>query len=285
MDRRGDTYPRFDIWDRIEHAILLVSFAVLAITGLPQKYPDTMWGETLIRAMGGIEWVRVFHHAAAILLMLEVIYHSVAVAYKVLVRRVELTMLPMWQDVRDGIQALAFNLGAAKSRPRMGRYTFGEKLEYWAVVWGTLVMVVTGFVLWNPIAATKFLPGQLVPAAKAAHSGEALLAILSIITWHLYNVHIRQFNRSMFTGRISRHEMEEEHPLELEQMEGKRIRWRPDPEAERRRKWVFFPIAAVTSAVLLAALYVFVTFEETAITTVPRQEIETFVPASSGEEP
>jgi cytochrome b subunit of formate dehydrogenase len=186
------------------------------------------------------------------------------------VARVSLTMMPGWQDILDGFQALGYNLGLAKNPPRMGRYTFGEKVEYWAVIWGTVIMVITGFMLWNPIATTRFLPGQAIPAAKAAHGGEAILAILSIITWHVYHVHIKHFNRSIFTGRISRHEMEEEHPLELAAIEAG-VQDRPvDPVALRRRQRIFYPVALLISVTLLLGLYWFVTFEQTAIITLPQ---------------
>jgi hypothetical protein len=192
-----------------------------------------------------------------------------------------MSMLPSWQDVLDGLRALGYNLRLYATPPRMGRYTFGEKIEYWAVVWGTVIMAVTGFMLWNPIATAQVLPGEIIPAAKAAHGGEALLAVLSIVTWHMYHVHIKRFNRSMFTGRLSRHEMEEEHALELEALEQGRVVRPPvhTPEVRRRQR-VFFPLAAVIAIVLLAALYYFVTFETTAITTVPRQEISSSEPAT-----
>jgi hypothetical protein len=141
-------------------------------------------------------------------------------------------------------------------------------------------MVVTGFMLWNPIATTNFLPGQYIPAALAAHSGEGLLAVLSIVTWHAYHVHVRTFNRSMFTGRISRHEMEEEHALELAEIEAGIGDIPPSPARLQRRRLIFYPVAAVVSVVLLVALYFFVTFEQTAITTVPRQDTPVFVPVT-----
>ena len=99
----------------------------------------------------------------------------------------------------------------------MGRFTFEEKVEYWSLLWGTVIMVATGFALWNPIATARFLPGQWIPAALAAHGGEALLAVLAIVVWHGYGVHLRHFNRSMFTGSLSEAEMRQEHPLELEE--------------------------------------------------------------------
>ena len=269
-------YWRFSRWDRIEHALLLSSFTVLVLTGVPQKFSGYVWADWMITVMGGIETVRVIHRIAAIVLMLETIYHFGAVTYKVYVKRVALTMLPSMQDAKDGIQALGYNIGLTKAPPRMGRYGFGEKVEYWAVIWGTLIMVMTGFILWNPIATATFLPGQAIPAAKAAHGGEALLAMLSIITWHVYHVHIKQFNRSMFTGYISRHAMVEEHPAELEQIERGRVQRTVEPAGVRRRRRIFMPIAAVITLVMLGGLYLFVTYEQTAISTVPRTEIEVF---------
>jgi cytochrome b subunit of formate dehydrogenase len=277
-DERG--YKRFTVAQRIEHVLLLTSFTVLSITGLPQLFPAYPWAVGMIGAMGGIEFIRIVHRTAAVLLMLSTIYHGGVVTYKVFVTRVRLSMLPTWQDVVDGVQSLGYNLGLAKTRPAMPRYNFGEKLEYWAVIWGTVVMVITGFMLWNPIATTNFLPGQWIPAAKAAHGGEALLAVLSIVTWHMYHVHLRTFNRSMFTGRLPRHAMEEEHALELAEIEAGITEPPIDPAVLRRRRRVFYPVAVVISAILLTGLYFFVTYEQTAITTIPRQETEVFVPAT-----
>jgi cytochrome b subunit of formate dehydrogenase len=280
VNKRKTLYPRFNPEQRLEHALLLISFTVLAITGLSQKFADTSLGSMIILLMGGIETTRLIHRTAAILLMLEAIYHGAVVTYKVAVLHLPLTILPSWQDMKDGFHAFGYNLGLVQKGPQMGRYTFGEKAEYWAVIWGTVIMIITGFMLWNPIATTRFLPGQFIPAAKAAHGGEALLAVLSIITWHLYNVHLKVFNKSMFTGQISRHEMEEEHPLELAKLEAGRPEPEPDPVTLQRRRRIFMPIAAIITISLLFGLYLFVTFEQTAIDTVPRQEIEIFTPAT-----
>ena len=273
-------YRRVDLFQRVEHALLITSFTVLVVTGLPQKFSSQPWAEFMIMAMGGIEWVRIVHRVAAMLLIAETMVHFGVLVYKIFVKRVPLTMLPSLQDAKDGMQALLYNLGATKIAPRMGRYSFGEKVEYWAVIWGTLVMVITGFALWNPIATTSFLPGQFIPAAKAAHGGEALLAVLSIITWHFYNVHLKQFNRSMFTGYISHDEMVEEHALELEQIQQGRLPLPADPVGVRRRQRVFVLFAVATALITAVALYFFVTFEQTAITTVPRQEMDVFVPST-----
>ncbi len=261
-------YERFSKEQRIEHLVFIISFTVLVLTGLPQKYVPALWAENLIALLGGIELVRIVHRIAAVTMIVISGYHVLIVAYKVLVLRIELSMLPGIKDAIDLWQTVLYNLGLRQQPPRYDRYSFGEKLEYWAVVWGTVIMVVTGFMMWNPISTTRWLPGSWIPAAKAAHGGEALLAFISILIWHVYNVHIKHFNRSIFTGKLSREEMLDEHPLELQRLEAGQHS-SPDPAAVRRRRRIFLPFAAVISAVLTVGLFYFVTYEQTAITTVP----------------
>ena len=264
------TYERFSRSDRAQHLVMLLSFLVLTVTGLPQKFIllDNRFLDQLIDAMGGIETVRIIHRIAALALMVVTAYHLLDVAHRVLVRRAPLLMLPRYQDVVDALQAVRYNLGLARARPRMDRYTWEEKVEYWSLIWGTIVMIGTGFMLWNPVATARFLPGEFIPAAQVVHGGEALLAILAVLVWHFYSVHLRHFNRSMFTGRMSEHEMEEEHPLELERLRSG-SRPEPDPAAIERRSRVFMPVAATVGLLLLVGLYWFVTFEQTANTTLP----------------
>jgi formate dehydrogenase gamma subunit len=265
------TYARFTRSDRIQHLVMLVSFLVLAATGLPQKfiYANVHRLDALIDAMGGLERVRVLHRWAATTLMLVTVYHLLTVAHRVLVRRASLSMLPRYQDLVDGIQAVRYNLGLAKERPRGDRYTWEEKVEYWSLVWGTIVMIATGFMLWNPVATARFLPGQWIPAAQVIHGGEALLAILAVFVWHFYSVHLRHFNQSMFTGFMTEREMVHEHPLELEKIKAGTSEPALDPALLARRQKVFAPAAAVVALLLLAGIYWFVTFEQTAITTLP----------------
>jgi cytochrome b subunit of formate dehydrogenase len=222
--------------------------------------------------MGGIETVRIIHRWAALVLILGSIWHIAVMGYKVYVKRVRLTMLPGWNDVKEAVHMLGYNFRLVKEPPRMGKFNFTEKAEYWALVWGTVVMMVTGYMLWNPIATTNILPGQVIPIALTAHGLEAVLAVLSILTWHMYHVHLKRFNKSMFTGYISREEMEEEHQRELELIEKGKVPPLPVDEARRRRARLYVPVAGVITAFLFLATFYFLTFEETAITTVPTPE-------------
>lgn len=268
---RQQEYPRFSAGQRFEHIILVVTFSGLALTGLPQKYAGEAWARTMIDLMGGIESIRIVHRILATMLMAESIYHGGVITYKLFVLGRRATMIPGLRDLRDVIHWIAFNLGLRKDHPYLPRYNFGEKAEYLAVVWGTVVMVITGFMLWNPIATAEILPGEAIPAARLAHGGEALLAVLAIITWHMYNVHIRRFNRAMFTGKLPRDAMLEEHAEELAAIESGNVAQDAPPEVVARRMRWFVPFATVMTVVLVAGLIWFVTFEQTAIQTLPRE--------------
>ncbi len=269
MTETTRSYERFSLARRIEHLIMLLSFSTLGLTGLPQKYPLNNFSQAVVLMFGGIENLRSVHHVAAIIMVIGTVYHIVILGYKLYVDRIQLTMLPTLQDAKDGIQAFLYNLGLGKHRPQMGRYTFEEKMEYWAFVWGALVMVATGFIMWNPIAATRFLPGEFIPASKAAHGGEAVLAVLAIILWHFYGVHLKLFNKSMWTGKMSEEEMLHEHPLELADVKAGKDKVYYPASVLNKRRFVYLPVALILTGLGLYAVYSFVTMEVTAIDTLP----------------
>ncbi|MDL1895364.1 hypothetical protein FBQ82_03765 [Anaerolineae bacterium CFX7] len=273
-------YSRFNSIQRAQHLLLILSFTLLTLTGLPQKFAGEAWAETLIVWMGGIETVRVLHRFAAIVLVIVSIAEFIMVGQKIYVERARWTIFPRLQDAFDAFNQFFFNLGLRRAEPKYDRYSWGEKFEYWALVWGTLIMALTGFILWNPILATKFLPGEWIPVAKAAHGGEALLAILAILVWHFYNVHLKTFNKSMFTGKMSRHEMQTEHALELELIEQGKASHQAPLEIQRRRRRRFLPFAFAIGAALMFGLYLFVTAETTALSVVPpvSDKQQVFVP-------
>ena len=279
---KEEQYPRFRTGARIEHIVLLVSFTVLTVTGLPQKYAETGIGQGMIDLMGGIELTRLIHRYAAFVLIAGAAYHLLTGAYRFFVKRERMRIIPDKKDAIDVKDTVAFNLGLKDEHPKMRKFNFGEKVEYWAVVWGTAVMIITGFMLLNPIATTSVLPGEFIPAALAAHGWEAILAAASILIWHLYNVLIKQFNPSMWTGKLPRSQMEEEHALELERLEAGGSPWQEvqQPVLQRRRR-IFIVASVIAGALMLAGIVWIFTFEETAITTIPRVTQEVFVPLAT----
>jgi cytochrome b subunit of formate dehydrogenase len=254
--------------------LALSSFTVLAVTGLPQEFAAQGWAQALIGFFGGIEITRDIHHIAAIVLMLEVVWHLVGMGYRLYVRRVRFTMLPGIRDASDAWNTFLYNVGLRKQRPPTGRYSFEEKVEYWAFVWGTVIMALTGFMMWNPVATAYLLPGQFIPAAKSAHGNEALLAVLAIIVWHLYSVHLRRFNKSMWTGTLTESEMLAEHPLELADIKAGVAGPPIDSVELKKRQRRYYPVAGALALAFVFGIYQFATFETTAIVTVPLRVVQ-----------
>lgn len=209
---------RFSAWQVIQHGILVVCFAGLALTGFPQKFPEATWAKGLILLFGGVERARWVHHLLGTIMALQLLWHSLELLWLHLVRHHPLTMLPRMTDLQHFFHQVRYNLGLEQAPPRMDRYTFAEKIEYLALIWGTVLMVVTGLILLYPVRWSNLLTGEWIIAAKVAHGGEAILAVLSILTWHSYFVHLRHFNRSMITGYLEEEVYAEEHPLELERL-------------------------------------------------------------------
>ena len=141
-------------------------------------------------------------------------------------------MIPTLKDFVDALQMLRYSVGLTSRKPLFDRYDYAEKFEYWGIVYGNMIMIATGLILWFPTYVIRVLPGrliffdsgELIPAAKEMHAGEALLALLVILVWHLYSVMLSPahfpLNTSMFTGKISKHDLMEEHPLEYIRLTG-----------------------------------------------------------------
>jgi cytochrome b subunit of formate dehydrogenase len=281
MSEKPRYYDRFPLGRRIEHITLLSTFIILGATGLPQKYPTSPISQFIVRALGGIENLYDIHHIASVVVMFAVTYHLLTIGYHVFVLRSKWSMMLTIQDMKDALQALFYNLGFAKSHPRMGRYTFDEKMEYWAFVWGYSVMGITGFIMWNPITATQWIPGEFVPAAKAAHGGEAVLAVLAILVWHMYHVRVKRTNNAMFSGKLKEEYMRADHPLELEEIEAGVADRRPDPVTLRKRKMIYYPLAALFTILMLTGAYQYITLEETALATIPPISVTSTPPVTT----
>ncbi len=280
MSNQEKKYLRFSAFRRFQHWVNTVSFLTLALTGLIQKFNQAPISLFFLEALGGIEVVRIIHRISAVVLILIAVVHVGDAFYSWYVKRKPLSMLPGKEDVTNAWGLFLYNLGIRKEKPKQGFYTFEEKFEYWALIWGTVVMALTGFVLWNPILANKILPGAWIPAAKAAHGLEAVLAILAIIIWHMYHVFIKHFNKSMYTGYMTEEEMEHHHAKVLEEPEYVPPA-KDDPRYQKRKK-AFLRVYGVIAVAVLVGLVWLVTAEQTAVATRPPvddiEEVEAFAP-------
>lgn len=219
-----EEFVRFSVSQRMEHLLMIISFSGLVITGIPQKFFGAEWAQTMIMLMGGIETTRFIHRVLAVMFMLEGLYHAVYIAVTILGGRFRPSMFPSKKDVQDAMCYFGYCIGRTDKKPMFDRYEYRQKFEYWGVVMGWFVMVITGLFLMFPAQFTQFLPGAFVPASKEMHGGEALMATLIIVIWHFYGAHFNpeRFpgDVGIFTGKISRERMMEEHPLEYARIVG-----------------------------------------------------------------
>jgi predicted CXXCH cytochrome family protein len=218
---------RFSPIRRLEHLLVMITFILLLVTGLPQKFHDSGWAVWTTQMLGGIDSTRLLHRITGVVFSVLCVVHLTIALVGVLTGRLEMNITPQKADFRDAIQNLKYYIGLAPQPPKFGRYDYRQKFEYWGMVVGSGVMILSGFVLFFPILFAEFLPGQFIPAAKAAHTYEAMMALLTIIIWHMYGAHLNPdcfpIDKSIFTGRISMARMHHEHALELEHGKGKLV--------------------------------------------------------------
>jgi formate dehydrogenase gamma subunit len=216
---------RFSLPQRVEHFVAMLVFVLLCLTGLPQKFYQAGWAHQVVDVFGGIDRTRWIHRFCGVVLAISTVVHFVNASLAMLSKKMGFTMVPNRQDFKDAILQLKFYLGMTEAHPRYDRYDYKQKFEYWGLVFGNVIMVVTGLILFFPVQFAALVPGQVIPAAKVAHSNEGLMAFFVITIWHIFNAHLNPdvfpFDASMFTGKISRERMLHEHPLELARMEGR----------------------------------------------------------------
>jgi formate dehydrogenase gamma subunit len=227
------TITRMTTNQRAQHWLLLTSFTLLVLTGFALAYPDS-W---LAYILGSNEALRRIGHRVAAVVMIAVgIYH---VLYMTLTREGRQGLrdfIPRWKDGVDLVRNLLYYMGRRAEKPKLSRFGYGEKIEYWAVIWGTIVMGITGLMLWLKIEVFGFLPRWVIDVALTVHFYEAVLATLAIIVWHFYHVifdpDVYPINWAFWDGRMSEKAYKHEHELHYEQMksaEGKREEKGPPP--------------------------------------------------------
>jgi cytochrome b subunit of formate dehydrogenase len=200
---------------RWQHATLLLSFIVLVLTGFALKFPDSWFASFLSL---GENMRHLLHRIAAVFLIGVSIYHVFDLAISRDGRKLFRDLVPKLDDVRGAWQNLAYYLGFTAEKPAFARFNYAEKAEYWALVWGMIVMASTGLMLWAKVAVGNHLPRWWLDVATAIHFYEAVLATLAIVVWHLYQVFldpdVYPMNWAWWDGKMPLHHYREEHPLD-----------------------------------------------------------------------
>ena len=216
--RQARGIVRLTFNQRVQHWLLLTSFITLVLSGFALQYPES-W---LAWLLGGSEYLRrIVHRIAAVVMLAVGVYH---LAYLGLSKEGRLWVKDMWirgKDFKDVIGNFGYYLGVSKVRPKIARFGYAEKAEYWAVVWGTIIMGLTGLMIWFKLGVFSFLPRWAIDIALAVHFYEAVLATLAIVVWHFYHVifdpDVYPVNFAFLDGRVSEEQYREEHELAYEE--------------------------------------------------------------------
>jgi formate dehydrogenase subunit gamma len=224
---QGQYITRFDVHQRIQHYALLVSFILLAITGVLRGFPDWPTFSWFTRVLGGSEALRLVHDIAAFAMIIDGIYHLLYIAHGILVKKKYPTaMLPSLKDLKDVIHTTLWIFGIRKHEPVYDRFQYGQKIDYWAIFWGMPVMVITGILMMFPRYFSELFGGQWIAVAATAHRDEAVLAISFIFIVHMYYGHLASaafpVNTTMFTGKMLKSKYREWFGKEYAQLTGEK---------------------------------------------------------------
>ena len=218
---------RFDVATRRLHVVIMTTFLGLSATGLPLLFSEAPWARMLARLFGGFHGAGLVHRFFGAVLLAAVVWHLANVFYRAFVRGEPglfwgpTSMVPQPRDFVDLYRQMKWFFGLGP-KPRFEHFTYWEKFDYMAVLWGTALMGAAGLVLWFPVAASRVLPGWIFNVALFVHGAEASLAIGFIFVVHFFNGHLRPGKFPMdlviFTGSVSAEELRHERPAEYDRL-------------------------------------------------------------------
>lgn len=279
-------FTRFTPYERFLHLLVVTSFLLLVITGMPLKFYDTEWAKVLFAMLGGPDVARALHHFGAIITFLYFTLHLVSLVSNMIRRRAEFrhtetgrfslkrfcavyfgpdSMIPSRHDWKDFVAHQKWFFGKGK-KPQFDRWTYWEKFDYFSVFWGIFAIGVSGLIMWFPLFFTKFMPGWMINIALIIHSDEALLAAGFIFTVHFFNTHLRlekfPMDTVIFSGRVSEGEMLHERKrwydrlvaenrIEEQKVRDEWPRWRT---IARTAGYLFFGIGVVLLVLIVYAM-------------------------------
>ncbi|HUR35096.1 MAG TPA: hypothetical protein VM032_14935 [Vicinamibacterales bacterium] len=214
---------RFDAATRALHVVVMTTFLALSATGLPLLFSEAPWARAIASLFGGFHGAGLVHRLMGATLLGAVAFHVVDVLWRAFVKGERglfwgpTSMVPQPRDVRQFWQQLRWFIGRGPY-PQYDHFTYWEKFDYWAVLWGTALMGAAGLILWFPEAASRILPGWMFNVALFVHGAEAALAIGFIFVVHFFNGHLRPGKFPMdlviFTGSVDEREWQHERPGE-----------------------------------------------------------------------
>ncbi|HEY3399972.1 MAG TPA: hypothetical protein VGK03_05015 [Geothrix sp.] len=281
-----EQFTRFQPFERFLHILVVTSFLLLTITGMPLKFYYTDWARAIFRFFGGADVARTLHHFGAVITFVYFVLHVSTTLGHLWRNRGFLkdpgtgafklnrifkamahpdSMIPTGQDVKDFVAHNRWFFGKGP-RPEFDRWTYFEKFDYLAVFWGVFAIGLSGLIMWFPEFFSKFMPGWMINVSLIVHSDEALLAAGFIFTVHFFNTHFRlekfPMDTVIFSGRISKSEMLHERKRWYDRLvaEGRLDSFRVKDEWEawkgiaRSAGYIFFGVGLVLLFLIIYAM-------------------------------
>ena len=229
MMRRKPQVRRMRPHEVLQHTLVMITFVALVISGFALRFSDGWVARFFFGWEGGFEVRGLSHRIAAILFSLTAVWHAIFLFSVKRGRAFVHDMWPQRRDFTDFLQRILYNLGLRKTTPRFPRFSYIEKAEYWALVWGTAIMILTGLLLWFDNWFVRILPKEALDVALVIHYWEAWLATLAIAVWHLYSTvfspHVYPMNPSWLTGTMPEEMYRHEHPDHVDEAKRETEQW------------------------------------------------------------
>ncbi len=207
---------RLSLWQRWEHGLMALSVLMLILSGTALAYHTQAWAQFLISIMGGIGGRQLVHRVAAVGLIISGVMHLAGLILFAGHRRDFTAVLPHWKDFYDAWKGTLYAFRGRGEPPSYGWFTPLQKLQYWGVLLGCLIMGISGAALWSPQLTLQYLPKWMLDIMFVLHAKEAQLIFVVFIVWHLYDVHIAggnfPMNPAWLTGRMSQDIFQHQHP-------------------------------------------------------------------------
>ena len=254
--RDDEVFLRMNFAERLQHILLIVTFSTLILTGLPLVLYEMKIFKTLFAFEKAFYIRGVLHRLAAVVMIANILWHIAYTIFTPRGRNNFKELMPKFKDAKDAFQAFGHNVGLTgflfrkglfktffklhptwlfEKEPEFGRYNFIEKFEYIGVAWGSLVMIASGFFMWNVELSLRLFPLWIHDIFIIIHGYEAILAFLTIIIWHMYNVHLNPevfpMSKVWLNGKITGHELRTLHPLEYKKIAEERLKRAAKPDA------------------------------------------------------
>lgn len=213
---------RMSLIFRVQHMLLVFTLLVLAVTGFALMYHENWLGSWLIQLEGGVLFRGFLHRAAAVFMLAQMVFHAYYMLFSSEGKREFREVMLRGRDFADFLQAIRYNLGIVTEYPRIGKYGYKEKFQYWGATTGIFLISITGISLWAETFSMKFLPKVFLDLALIVHGYQGLLAFVILLLWHVYNEHLHPsvfpMNNAWLTGKVEAEWLRQEHPLEYEKL-------------------------------------------------------------------